>query len=65
MNKIISNFDPNKLFTIYTKYLGGNYPWSFDIDEIICGENTSLTASEMWAEINNDFSFLQGNRNYE
>ena len=65
MNKIISNFDPNKLFTIYTKYLGGNYPWSFDIDEIICGENTSLTASEMWAEINNDFSFLQGNRYYE
>ena len=36
MNEIISNYDPSKLFAIYSRKITGSYAWCFDIDEIIC-----------------------------
>ena len=65
MNEIITNYDPSNLFQMNIKINGGNYRWSFDIDKIVCGENISLSENGIWFEINNDFSFLQGNIEYE
>lgn len=66
MNEIISNFDENKLFNLKSRFVGNHYPWSFNIDEIICGQNNhSIKGSDMWVEIENDFSLLLGNNMYE
>lgn len=65
MKDIISKFDENKLFPVYSRKVAGTYPWSFDIDKIIIGDNLDeLTSKEMWIEIISDFSFLIGNSGY-
>lgn len=66
MEKIISNYDENNLFSINTRFLGGTYPWAFNIDEIIIGENQgTIIDHEMWVELDNDLYFLVGSIFYE
>ena len=66
MNEVIPNYDEKKLFTINSRFIGGQYPWSFNIDEIIVGDNDkTIISKEMWIEIENDFSFLLGNNDYK
>ena len=64
MKDIISKFDEEKLFSIYSRKLGGR--WSFNIDRIIIGDNLDeITYDEMWIEIYSDFSFLIGSEMYQ
>jgi len=66
MNEVIPNYDEKKLFTVNSRFIGGHYPWSFNIDEIIVGNyDKTIVGSEMWIEIENDFSFLLGNIYYK
>jgi len=66
MNEIIPSYDEKNLVLIYSRYIGGTYPWSFDIDEIKVGKNRRvLSGTEMWVEIENDFSLLMGNNLYQ
>ena len=66
MNEIIPNYDENKSVKIQSRFIGGTYPWCFDIDEIMVGNNRKiLSGTEMWVEIENDFSLLMGNNLYQ
>ena len=66
MNEIIPNYNENKLVRFPTRYIGGTYPWSFNIDEIKIGKNQKIiSGKEMWFEIENDFSLLMGNKDYK
>ena len=63
MNDVISNFNENYVYRVYTKFPTSS--WSFAIDEMIIGnDDVSYTGKDKWIELNNDFSFLVGNLDY-
>ena len=66
MKNIISKFDEEKLFPVYSRKVIGTYPWSFNIDRVVIGDDLDeATYDEMWVEIINDFSFIIGNEKYK
>ena len=66
MSDVISNYDEKKLFGIKSRFIAGEYRWSFYIDEILCGyNNKNISGSQTLMEIENDFSFLLGNNDYK
>ena len=66
MNEIMPNHDEKKSVKIPSRFIGGTYPWCFDLDEIMVGNNRKiLSGTEMWVEIENDFSLLMGNNLYQ
>ena len=65
LKDIIPKYNEEKVFRkINSAYIGGHYPWSFYLKEMIVG-NESFRESEMWVEIENDFSLLLGNSQYK
>ena len=65
MKSIISKFDEEKLFSVYSRKVIGTYPWTFNIDRVVIGDDLDdADYDEMWVEIINDFSFLIGNEKY-
>ena len=65
MKDVIPNFNEQYAYRVYSRLIGGTYPWSFNIDEMIVGnKDASFTGNDRWIEIDNDFSFLVGNNEY-
>ena len=67
MKDLIKNYNENNLYQIQTRYIGGGYPWCFDIHlmTVFGDKNMTFEGPDRWIEINNDFSFLVGNSDYE
>ena len=67
MNEIIKNYNENYLYNVQSRYLGGGYPWCFDIHllTIYGDKNMTFEGSDRWIEINNDITFLIGNSDFE
>ena len=65
MEKIIPNYDEKNVYNAKCRILN-TYPWAFNIDQIIIGENQEIIqGKEMWIELENDNFFLSGNIFYE
>ena len=67
MNKIIKNYNENNLYKVQTRFIGGHYPWCFDIHLMTTfgDKNMTFEGSEMWIEINNYISVLIESGFYE
>ena len=67
MNEIIKNYNEKYLYHIESRYIGGSYYWCFDIDllTVFGDKNMSFVGKDRWIEINNDYSFLIGNDDFE
>ena len=73
LQEIIPNYSENNLFSTNAVISGLNYHWTFNIQKITstCINNTNnqnetfiINDNIVNAEINNDFSFIQGNYKY-
>ena len=67
MNEIIKNYNENNLYKVQTRFIGGHFPWCFDIHLMTAFGDNNMTFEgyEMWIEINNDISVLVGSGFYE
>ena len=72
LNDLIINYKPENVYKTNIIVKESNYNWAFDIQKIICVNTTKGNDNDTYiinkditkAEINNDFSLIQGNYNY-
>ncbi len=62
-NEYINNYKDENLFTINSLIIGGHYPWSFNLDRVIVGDDL-ISSEPVRAEIDNDMDLIQGSEDY-
>ena len=65
MDKIIKNYDFNKLFITYSDKRISSQPWNVIIDKILVENyNETINKKELTAEIDNDLGIIEGSGEY-
>ena len=65
LDKIIKNYDANKLFITYSDKSISNQPWTVIIDKIFDDKNNgTINKKELRAEIDNDLGIIEGSGDY-
>ena len=65
LDKIIKNFDNNKLFIVNSEKNISSQPWAIIIDKILVENyNETINKKELRAEIDNDFGLIEGSEDY-
>ena len=65
LNKIIKNFDENKLFVINTEKKFNGKSWTLMVDKVKSeGYNETINKKTLKAEINNDLDLIEGDWDY-
>ena len=65
LDKIIEDYDPNKLFITNSEKSNTKFGWTILIDKVFSQDNNeTLNKKELLAEIDNDFGLIEGNGEY-
>ena len=65
LNKIIKNYDENKLFITYSDKSISDQPWSVTIDKILVeNNNVTINKKKLRAEFDNDLGLIEGSGDY-
>lgn len=65
LNKIIDNYNENKLFITNSEKTGSGHAWSVIIDKIFSeNKNESINKNQLKAEFDNDLGMIEGSGDY-
>ena len=65
LDKIIEDYDPNKLFITNSEKSNTKFSWTILIDKVFSqNNNETINEKELLAEIDNDFGLIEGDEKY-
>lgn len=65
LDKIIEDYDPNKLFIINSEKSNTIFSWKIPIDKVFSKDyNESINEEVLLAQIDNDFGLIEGDKSY-